>query len=120
MNFFKNEPVCIDNVNTLLKMTRMDIRFEKNGVTFVWNARKASTNPNKHDGITFEQAAEVFFDPFFKLVDAGRNQEARDAIIGYDESGRLLFVVHIEIEGEIIRLISARRATVTEHNVYDF
>ncbi|MDO9048130.1 MAG: BrnT family toxin [Methylobacter sp.] len=98
----------------------MDIHLEKNGVTFVWNDRKAAVNPNKHDGITFEQATAVFFDPFFKLVDAGRQYEARDAVIGYDESGRLLFVVHIEVEGEFIRLISARKATVTERNDYDF
>ncbi|ESS66029.1 hypothetical protein MGMO_216c00040 [Methyloglobulus morosus KoM1] len=98
----------------------MDNRYEKNGISFVWNARKAAANPKKHDGITFEQATEVFFDPFFKLVDADRNEEARDAVIGYDESGRLLFVVHIELEGDIIRLISARKATVTERNDYDF
>jgi uncharacterized protein len=98
----------------------MDSRYEKNGIRFVWNARKAATNPKKHDGVTFEQATEAFFDPFFKLVDAGRNEEARDAVIGYDESGRLLFVVHIELEGDIIRLISARKATVTERNDYDF
>lgn len=98
----------------------MDIHFQKNGVTFAWNDRKAEINPNKHDGITFEQATEAFFDPFFKLVDAGTEQEARDAVIGYDESGRLLFVVHIESEGEFIRLISARKATVKERTTYDF
>lgn len=98
----------------------MDIHFQKNGVTFVWNDRKAETNPNKHDGVTFEQATEAFFDPFFKLVDAGTKQEARDAVIGYDESGGLLFVVHIEHEGDYIRLISARKATVKERNIYDF
>lgn len=98
----------------------MDIRYEKNGVSFVWNDRKAAANPRKHDGITFEQAVEAFFDPFFKLVDARRNDEARDAIIGYDESGRLLFVVHIELENDMIRLISARKATLTERNDYDF
>ena len=42
----------------------MDIHYEKNGVTFIWNYRKAAANPNKHDGITFEQAAEAFFDLF--------------------------------------------------------
>lgn len=45
----------------------MDIRFEKNGITFTWNDRKAAANPKKHDGITFEQATEAFFDPFFKV-----------------------------------------------------
>jgi len=103
-------------LNSLL----IDIRFERDSVTFFWNARKVSANPNRHDGITFEQATEAFFDPFFKLVDAARNQEAREAVIGYDESGRMLFVVHIEVEGEFIRLISARKATVTERNNYDF
>ncbi|WP_341325321.1 BrnT family toxin [Methylotuvimicrobium sp. KM2] len=97
----------------------MDIHFEKNGVLFVWDERKAASNPRKHDRVTFEQATEAFFDPFLKLVDAGRNDEARDAVIGYDASGRLLFVVHVEIEGEAIRLISARKATVTERNHYD-
>lgn len=98
----------------------MDIHFEKNGVLFVWNDRKAASNQSKHVGVTFEQATEAFFDPFFKLVDAGRNNEARDAVIGFDSTGRLLFVVHVEIEDEAIRLISARKATVTERSQYDF
>ena len=98
----------------------MDIHFEHNGVSFIWNSKKASLNKNKHDGITFEHATQAFFDPFFKLVDAGRNDEARDAVIGYDQVGRLLFVVHIEIEGEYIRIISARKATTSERNDYDF
>jgi len=63
----------------------MDVHFEKNGVSFVWNDRKAAANPTKHEGITFEQATAAFFDPFLKLVDAGRNNESRDAVIGYDE-----------------------------------
>ena len=98
----------------------MDSRYEKNGISFVWNARKASANPKKHDSVTIEQATEAFFDPLFKLVDAVRNEEARDAVIGYDESRRLLFVVHIELENDIIRLISAPKATVAERNNYDF
>lgn len=97
----------------------MDVHFVKNNVSFIWDARKAETNIKKHDGISFEQAAAAFFDPFFKLVDASRSQEIRDAIIGYDELGRLLFVVHIEIEGEFIRLISARKATAMERDIYD-
>lgn len=97
----------------------MDIRYELNGSAFVWNARKAQANPGKHDGITFEQAATVFFDPLFRLVDAGRNSEARDAIIGFDGSGRLLFVVHVQIEDAFIRIISARRATNEERRDHE-
>ena len=97
----------------------MDIHFEKNGVAFVWDDRKAAANPKKHEGVTFEQATEAFFDPFFRLLDAGRNDEARDAVIGYDETGCLLFVVHIEVDGRFIRLISARKATREERSLYE-
>ena len=92
----------------------MDIRFDLNGVNFVWNDEKARQNVLNHEGITFERAAEVFFDPFFRLVDASRNDEARDAAIGYDTLGRLLYVVNIAFEDDTIRLISARKATAQE------
>ena len=97
----------------------MDIHYEFNGLSFIWDSNKAAANPRKHEGVTFEQATQVFFDPFFRLVDASRNKEARDAVIGYDGQGRLLFVVHIEIEGESIRIISARKATREERSHYD-
>lgn len=97
----------------------MDIRFDLNGVNFVWNDEKARQNVLNHEGITFERAAEVFFDPFFRLVDASRNDEARDAAIGYDTLGRLLDVVNIAFEDDTIRLISARKATAQERNDHD-
>jgi uncharacterized DUF497 family protein len=95
----------------------MDVIFELNGNTFTWNAAKASANLRKH-GIRFEEAATVFDDPLFVLVDASRNDEARDAAIGFDASGRLLFVVHIEIEDTCIRIVSARRAEPSEESRY--
>ncbi|MDR2187808.1 MAG: BrnT family toxin [Azonexus sp.] len=101
----------------------MDVHFELNGVAFVWDADKAQANLVRHPGVSFEQAAEVFFDPFFRLVDASRNDEARDAVIGYDVQGRLLFVVHVVFEhavaSEIIRIISARKATPEERKTHD-
>lgn len=97
----------------------MDIHFELNGVRFVWHDEKARLNIQRHDGIRFEQAAEVFFDPFLRVVDASRNDEARDAVIGYDVQGRLLFVVHIVLEDDAIRLISARKATPKERQDHD-
>jgi len=95
----------------------MDIHFELNGESFVWDERKAESNASKH-GIRFEEAAWAFLDPLLAVVDASRNDEQRDAVIGLDASGRLLFVVHIEIDGEAIRIISARRAIPTEENLY--
>ncbi|MBM3947267.1 MAG: BrnT family toxin [SAR202 cluster bacterium] len=92
----------------------MDMYFVFQGITFVWGDDKARENPRRHEGVAFEQAAEAFFDPFLKVVDASRNEEARDAIIGMDTRWTPLFVVHIEIEEEAIRLISARKATRRE------
>ena len=96
----------------------MDIHFELHGERFVWNARKAEVNARKH-GVRFEEAAWVFLDPLFVLMDAARNNEAREAAIGFDASGRLLFVVHVEIEDTAIRIVSARRATPSEEILYD-
>lgn len=90
-----------------------------NGITFVWNDGKAKNNPSKHDGITFAQAAEVFFDPFLVVVDASSNEEARDAAIGLDARWNLLYVVHIEREENMIRIISARKATRQERSEYE-
>ena len=94
----------------------MDVVFVLQGIAFVWDENKARTNPRHHDGITFEQAAEAFFDPF---LDASRSDEVRDAVIGMDTRWNLLFVVHTEVEDEAIRLISARRATRRERTEYE-
>lgn len=98
----------------------MDVRHELNGIRFIWNDEKARLNVVNHDGITFQQAAEVFFDPFVAVEDASRNDEARDAAIGFDLAGRVLYVVHIEVDGEYIRIISARKATSQERERHDF
>ena len=95
----------------------MDIRYTLNGDLFIWNAAKAEKNLHKH-GVRFEEAAGVFGDPLFVLVQASRSDEAREAAIGFDVMGRLLFVVHIEIDGAFIRIISARRADSEEESHY--
>lgn len=95
----------------------MDIHFELNGDLFVWNDAKAELNWHNH-GVKFEEAATVFSDPWFTLVDASRNGEERDAAIGFDSVARLLYVVHIEVEGSYIRIISARRAEPKEELNY--
>ena len=97
----------------------MGVYFEINCEQFVWNASKAEKNWHKH-GVRFEEAATVFFDPVFVLIDASRNSETRDAAIGFDTNGHLLYVVHIEIEESFIRIISARRAEPDEELNYAF
>jgi len=85
----------------------LDQQHELSGVTFVWDEDNARINPLVHGGVTFEQAAEVFFDPFLRVVDASRHQEHRDKVIGRDARSKLLAVVHVEWHDEHIRLISA-------------
>lgn len=96
----------------------MDSRREFQGTSFVWDASKASANLHKH-GVSFEQAMEVFFDPFVRVVDASRNDEARDAAVGFDAAGRVLFVVHLLVDQESIRIVSARRATLQERRHHE-
>jgi uncharacterized protein len=97
----------------------MKVYFVLNSITFIWDDGKARINPINHDGITFQQAAEAFFDPFLVVVDASRNEEARDAAIGLDSRWNLLYVVHIEHEENAIRIISARKATRQERAEYE-
>ena len=96
---------------------KMDIYFEINGDQFIWNDEKAAKNWHKH-GVRFEEAATVFEDPLFVLVEASRKDESREAAIGFDTTGRLLYVVHIEFEASVIRIISARRAEPQEEIDY--
>ena len=96
-----------------------DVNFKLNETAFVWDSEKEKANIRNHDGISFRLAATAFFDPFLKLIDASRNDETRDAIVGFDKKGRLLFVVHMELEEEAIRIISARQATSSERDFYD-
>ncbi|MCC5640526.1 BrnT family toxin [Nostoc sp. CHAB 5844] len=77
----------------------MDIVYRLQGVEFEWDSNKARSNIEKHD-ITFEEAAEVFFDPFYQTGDAtpinATSSEQRAFIIGYSLEQRLLLVVYVE------------------------
>lgn len=66
------------------------------GVAFSWDDAKAKANPGAHDGVTFDEALDVFFDPFMQLIEASRNHQLRHRAIGYSKLERLLVVVHLE------------------------
>ena len=86
--------------------------------SFVWDAEKAASNYEKH-GVTFEQAAEVFFDPLVVYEDAGVEEELRDAAMGMDFAFDLLFVVHVFRRSGMYRIVSARRADGRERRRYE-
>ena len=85
---------------------------------FVWDEAKDDANIAKH-GVRLEEACEVFFDPLLRFVDASIPEEARQAVIGMTSNRTLLFVVHVEIEDDAIRIISARPATSWERSDYE-
>ena len=84
---------------------------------FTWDARKAATNLKKH-GVSFAEAATAFDDELGAYY-ADTLHENRFILIGYSRPQRLLYVVHAEIERDVIRVISARRATSHEKARYE-
>ena len=90
---------------------------------FEWDPDKEKTNVQRH-GITFEQAAYVFADPFAlnKYDDEHSEEEDRWALLGKTLNETVLLVVHTfrNSEGEeFVRIISARRATKKEKKTYN-
>ena len=86
---------------------------------FTWNEDKAANNFTKH-GITFEEAATVFNDPYFiDFYDPDYSEdEDRFIIIGMSNLQRLLIVSYTERLNSI-RLISARETTRQERKTYE-
>lgn len=87
-------------------------------VQFVWDAEKATSNQKKHK-VSFEEAITVFADPLARIHDDPAHSEAehREIIVGHSARGRLLLVSYSE-RRQVVRLISARRATKHERKAY--
>lgn len=96
----------------------MDVFSTLDGQPFVWDSRKAARNLGKH-GVSFEQAREAFLDPLARYEDASPADEARYACIGLTVHYRLLYVVHVVREGELLRILSARLAEPIERKRYE-
>jgi uncharacterized DUF497 family protein len=85
-------------------------------ISFEWDNHKAQKNVKKH-GVSFEEAASVFYDELAKILDDPdhSHDEDRFIIIGRSQRERLIFVSHSYKEKfEIIRIISAREGTKRE------
>lgn len=83
---------------------------------FSWDETKAVINLQKH-GVSFEEAKTVFDDPEALLIADPEHSETEDrfVILGISNSLRLLVVCHCyRGDDEIIRIISARKATKSE------
>ena len=87
---------------------------------FEWDPVKSTSNKKKH-GVTFEEAQSVFYDDFALQFydDEHSSEEDRFLLLGMSSEARLLLVCHCErASGEIVRIISARRATTSESKFY--
>ncbi|MDE0425737.1 MAG: BrnT family toxin [Candidatus Poribacteria bacterium] len=86
---------------------------------FEWNANKAASNLSKH-GVSFDEAQTVFDDTFYvDFYDPDHSyDEHRYIIIGQSAQNHLLIVSYTE-RGNVIRLISARKATRGEREMYE-
>ncbi len=80
---------------------------------FEWDPVKAATNLKKHQ-VSFEEAQTVFYDDFAVQFfdDAHSSEEDRFIMLGLSSQARLLIVCHCErAGGDVVRIISARKAT---------
>ena len=89
-------------------------------IKFEWDPPKAAANLRKHH-VSFDEAKSVFYDEFAVQFfdDEHSSGEDRFLMLGMSSGAKLLIVCHCEREqGEVIRIISARKATKRESAFY--
>lgn len=89
-------------------------------IIFEWDDLKAQQNEQKH-GISFEEAQTAFYDDHARLTpDPDHSQdEDRYILLGLSAVLRVLIVCHVyRQDDEVIRIISARKATKREQQQY--
>jgi len=89
-------------------------------IRFAWNEGKAEENRRKH-GVSFEEATTVFADENGRLKHDPDHSEEEDRFIllGFSAKLRLLLICHAYRENDdVIRIISARKATPNERKQY--
>ena len=86
---------------------------------FEWDINKAKKNMERHE-ISFKEASTIFADPLSDFFyDSGHSiDEERYLAIGLSEFKNVLIVVFTE-KDDIIRIISARKATKKERKHYE-
>ncbi|PNV75546.1 BrnT family toxin [Leptospira inadai] len=90
-------------------------------IDFEWDPTKSSANKRKH-GISFEEAKTVFFDENARVINDPEHSEdeERFVILGFSYKLNLLMVSHCyRSSKDIIRIISARKATKSESKQYE-
>jgi uncharacterized protein len=86
---------------------------------FEWDAAKAKANVGKHR-VSFEESESVFDDMFALTSDDVVHSETEDRrrTVGRSERGRVLVVITTR-RGDVMRIISVRRAATPEVRAYE-
>jgi uncharacterized DUF497 family protein len=86
---------------------------------FEWNAAKAAANLAKHH-VTFEEEATSFGNSLaLRIPDPDHSQtEDRFVLMGISDKSRVLIVIYCIRSGNVIRIISARKAGRKERAEY--
>lgn len=88
---------------------------------FEWDAGKAAINQKKH-GVSFEEAQTAFSDSSALLIPDPdhSDEEDRFVLLGLSVTLRIVVVCHCyRSDDEVIRIISARKATKKETSTYE-
>jgi uncharacterized protein len=100
---------------------RADLSLDKcvtlNRVKVEWDPQKAASNKRKH-GVSFNEAVTCFADPLGVLLDDQAHPE-RLVLIAVREKSRVLYTVFAEVAGDVVRIITARKATTHERRRYE-
>jgi hypothetical protein len=88
-------------------------------LNFNWDEEKAKANRKKHR-VSFDEAIAIFNDPFSTMIaDPDHSiDEQRHIDIGSSDKGQILVVVYTE-RGSNIRIISCRKANLSERRFYE-
>ena len=85
---------------------------------YEWDNQKRKSNLEKH-GIEFADAISALDDTAALTRQDEEAEELRFVTLGSDATGRLLVVVYTYRDEDVVRIISARRATRAERTVYE-
>jgi len=90
-------------------------------ITFAWDENKNKKNISKH-GVDFNEAKTAFYDENALIIEDPDHSEdeERFILLGFSNKANLLVVVHCyRDDDQVIRIISARKATKGEERSYE-
>lgn len=84
----------------------------------IWDQNKAKANLQKH-GVSFEEAQTVLESNLQLILEDKDHEEDRLIALGFSKHLRLLVVIYCYRYEDVIRIISARKATKKERKLYE-